>query len=84
MVNGAQFVYALMFVSWNRVDSMDIRHFLGFSRAQQLVFEPSKQLVGKHISAFTQCDLIMQSHDRVKRERKANFYGLFGIIGHSL
>src|SRR5438270_668612 len=53
-----------------RVDSMDIRHFLGFSRAQQLVFEPSKQLVGKHISAFTQCDLIMQSHDRVKKRKE--------------
>jgi hypothetical protein len=53
-----------------RVDSMDIRHYLGFSRTQHLVFDPSKQLVGKHISALTQCDLIMQSHDRVKKRKE--------------
>ena len=53
------------------VDSMDIRLFFGFSPAQQhLVFDPSKQLVGKHISAFSRCDLIMQSHDRVKKRKE--------------
>ena len=53
------------------VDSMDIRLFFGFSPAQQhLVFDPCKQLVGKHISAFSRCDLIMQSHDRVKKRKE--------------
>ena len=52
------------------VDSMDIRLFFGFSPAQHLIFDPCKQLVGKHISAFSRCDLIMQSHDRVKKRKE--------------